>query len=286
MGIEILKERLHSLYRIDIGTAPLSIVERAFKEMGQEIVLRGLALGGFFKQARFHGGACLRILYKLQRFSEDLVFTLAAPRKGFDIGSWSNAVIKELEAFGLPAKVKFKGGETAVAKAFVILPPIDSLLGISSREGNRRKLRIKLEVDTNPPAGQASELATLLWPTAVPIVSLDISSLFAGKLHALLTREYTKGRDWYDLAWHVQRRSTINLVYLRNALIQTGGIKSDTEVDVEFIREGLKRRLAKSSLKTIKEDVRPLAEDARDIDMWSKELFVQIIEKLHETVGR
>lgn len=160
------------------------------------------------------------------------------------------------------------------------MQPIDKILDIESRVGRRKLMRIKVEIDTNPPKGQKTANGTLLWPTAFSVVLQDFPTLFAGKLHALLCRNYEKGRDWYDLLWYVQRNTAINYDFLRNALVQTKFAGECTAVDLEYVKKNLRKKLETVDFQKIKEDVRPLVKNSREIELWTKEIFFDVIDKI------
>ncbi len=281
MGLEIIRERLRTHFALNPESAEIMALENALKETMQEIALRGLALNGFFQDAIFQGGTCLRILHRMPRFSEDLDFTLGEKKHGYEMAPHLKAVQEELFAFGIDTQVQHDPDKTsAVMKAVIKAPSIEAILGRRSAAGRLRNIRIKVEIDVNPPAGHTTEIKPLLWPSPVSIVAHDIPSLFAGKLHAVLTRPYDKGRDWYDLAWYVQRRAEINFTALKNALVQTSSCDACTSINAETVKEMLIARLEQMNLEQVKADVRPLVPDGREVNMWDKNLFRGIIEQI------
>lgn len=281
MALEIIKERLRTYYKLDPEYGEISRLEFALKEIMQEISLRALAKSGFFKEAAFQGGTCLRIMHKMQRFSEDMNFTLKAPSTQFDLTPHTDAVTKELLAFGIDSNFQDKGrANIAVAKNLIRTQSVDKILNIESKIGRLKKIRIKIEIDTNPPAGGGTTIGQIMWPSGFSIVLHDLSTLFAGKLHALICRGYEKGRDWYDLLWYVQRKTQINFTYLHNALVQTENCDKKAIVDIAFVKAELKKRLNAISLQNIKDDVVTLVNDRTEIDLWTKELFSKVIDEL------
>lgn len=281
MSFEMIQERLKVYYKLEIESASIIELENALKEMVQEIVLRGLGSSGFFKQGVFQGGTCLGILHKSQRFSEDLDFTLKEPDPAFVMEPHFYAAQQELTAFGLASDLQDMGKKhSAVAKGFIKMSSVDKILSVETKIGRRPMVRVRLDVDTNPPAGQETEVKTVLWPSAFPVVAGNIPSLFAGKIHALLSRGYTKGRDWYDLAWYAQFKPDINYVYLKNALIQTGRIKPDCVVDLKHVKASLRERFESININDIKEDAKTFAKDRSGIDLWTKDVFFGVIDSL------
>lgn len=281
MALELIIERLKTAHDLNPQTAPAIALEFALKEIAQEIALRGLAVSGFFKWGVFHGGTCLRIIHGMQRFSEDLDFALISPDRNFATDAYLKAVQDELAASGLDSQIEDKNrAGVTVTKHFIKMQSIGKILNIESRVGRRKQVRIKVEIDTNPPADQKTASGTVLWPSAFSVVSQDMPTLFAGKIHALLCRTYEKGRDWYDFLWYVQRGTHVNRQYLKNALVQTNYANKSDSTDIPYIKEALKKRLGEVDFQKIKDDVRPLVQNSREIDLWSKGIFFDVIEKM------
>jgi predicted nucleotidyltransferase component of viral defense system len=220
VSIAIIQERL-------AGYACRSTIEeeQALREITQEIVLAGLARTDFFARAAFQGGTCLRVFHSLNRFSEDMDFALGVPDPAFKLAPYLGRVGEELRVFGYELEIddRSKAG-AAVQQAFVKDDSVGKVLKLSyrPRTGPLRKLRVKLEVDTNPPSGASYSMPVLDFPFPAPVRVFDLPSLFAGKLHALLCRNYLKGRDWYDFIWYTARRTPINHALLSAALDQMG----------------------------------------------------------------
>lgn len=281
MALEIIKERIKTYYQLEPERADIIRLEFALKEIIQEISLRALAKSGFFKEAVFQGGTCLRIMHKLQRFSEDMDFTLKTPSAKFDLAPHTNAITKELIGFGIDSDFQDKGrAGFAVAKNMVRAQSVDKILNIESKIGRLKKIRIKIEIDTNPPIGGRTTIGQILWPSGFSIVLQDLPTLFAGKLHALICRGYEKGRDWYDLLWYAQRKTQINFNYLSNALIQTKHCDNKVTVDAAYVRKKLLERLDEIGLQNIKDDVVMLVSDRTEIDLWTKALFKKVVNEL------
>lgn len=199
MSVELIQERLAS-YRCAFTIEE----DRAIREITQEVVLAALGRTDFFRHAAFQGGTCLRILHGLGRFSEDLDFALQSPDHAFSLDAYLHAIRREMDAYGYAIEVVDRSRlDHAGRTAFLKDDSIGDLLQLKyrGRSGPSRKIRIKLEVDTNPPAGGAFETAYVDFPFPQAVVAHDLPSLFAGKLHAVLCRRYLKGRDWYDFIW-------------------------------------------------------------------------------------
>jgi len=216
MTIDIINERLKS-YIIETKQAELN----AIKEISQEVALAGLARAGFFKHAMFQGGTCLRIIHGLNRFSEDLDFILNEPDLTFKWELYLATIKTEFEAFGLSlAVIDRTKASDAIKKAFLKESSFGKILNLQYERArsDTQTINIKLEIDTNPPAGSISETHVLEYPYPLPVITQNLSSLFSGKCHALLCRKYIKGRDWFDFIWYIQRRVQPNYTLLKNAL--------------------------------------------------------------------
>lgn len=283
MTLEIIKERLKE-YTIQTKTEE----ENAVKEICQEIALAGLSRTDFFKKAAFHGGTCLRILYKLRRFSEDLDFVLTEVSDQFVWEPYLLGIKTELEAFGLSCEATDRSNISGpIKKAFLKESSFGTVLTLKFKrhQSDIQKIQIKLEIDTNPPAGSTYQQHYLEYPYPFSIVSQDFESLFASKCHALLCREYIKGRDWYDFLWYVQRKTPVNLALLQEALEQNGPHQgSKVAISNEWIVNQLKMKVAQIDWTQAKKDVERfiVKRELHFIDAWSQELFQQSVNKMKE----
>ncbi|MHB9005224.1 MAG: nucleotidyl transferase AbiEii/AbiGii toxin family protein, partial [Coriobacteriia bacterium] len=220
MNVKIIQDRLASYH------CQSEIEEtQGLREITQELILAALGRGDLFKFAAFQGGTCLRIFHGLNRFSEDLDFILKTQDRAFEWKPYLQTIGDELSAYGYQIEiVDQKNMETAVRKAFIKDDAIGKILNLRfiGKSGLARKIRIRLEIDTNPPSGGNYELKYLDFPFVSSVVVQDIPTLFAGKIHALLCRDYTKGRDWYDFLWYTARKASINYMHLTEAMKQRG----------------------------------------------------------------
>jgi predicted nucleotidyltransferase component of viral defense system len=279
MSIEIIQTRLLSYQCQTIADQ-----EHALKEIAQEIALMALSRVGFFRVAAFQGGTCLRILYGLERFSEDLDFVLEKPDPHFDWDLYVQCMRQEFSVYGYLLEVTNKSKlDKAVRTAFLKADSKGGLLVLKDARTNRPKLHIKLEIDTNPPAGSHYELKYLDFPLPYSVRTQDLPSLFAGKLHALLCRDYIKGRDWYDFTWYVSRKTPINLVLLGQAIEQAGPWKDkNIVVTSAWVVRELKIKINSVHWDEAKKDVarflRPRELSA--LELWSKEFFLSRVEHL------
>jgi len=207
--------------------APANLIEQEnmLQELMQHYVLSSLSRAGLFGEAMFHGDTCLRIVYGMNRFSEDLDFLLKQPNPHFRWQGYLESVRKDCAQEGIPFEVEDKSqAGTAVQKAFLKTDSIGKILALDLpfERYRARKIRIKLEIDVNPPAGSTFTTSYITFPVTAPMTTQSLESGFALKLHALLCRSYVKGRDWYDFVWYVARRTRPDLDLLRHALHQQG----------------------------------------------------------------
>lgn len=281
MSVEIVQERLASY-----GCGSALEEEQALREISQEIILAGLGRTDFFSKAGFHGGTSLRIFHSLSRFSEDLDFALRTPEHSFELKPYLEQVRDELVAYGYKLEIddRSQGGQN-VKKAFLKDDSLGTHLSLDyrPRSGPMRKLRIKLEVDTCPPAGATYSMPVLDYPFPSAVRVFDLPSLFAGKMHALLCRNYLKGRDWYDFIWYTARRTPINHALLSAALDQQGPWAGTSPVtdDTWCLTE------LSSAIKTIdwtqaRKDVQRFLKprELPSLDLWTPEFFLGQCRKL------
>lgn len=265
--------------------------ENAIKEIIQEIALLGLWRSKFFEKAAFYGGSALRILYGLDRFSEDLDFSLLERDESFSLGDYCKAVEDELKSFGFSVVVekKEKKFETNIDSAFIKAGTLKNMIIIDISEFVRKKMhsgkvmKIKLEVDKDPPSDFNTEAKYLFQPVPFSVNIYTLPYLFAGKMHAILCRSWgkrVKGRDWYDLVWYVGRDLSISLKHLENRMKQTGHLKADESLTEEILKQRFQERIACTDFNNAKKDVENLLKDPSSLELWSKEFFRTICEKI------
>ncbi|HRS56862.1 MAG TPA: nucleotidyl transferase AbiEii/AbiGii toxin family protein [Desulfomonilia bacterium] len=274
---------------------PLSRLEdynKALREIIQEIALLGLWRGKFFEKAAFYGGTALRILYGLDRFSEDLDFTLLQPMGDFDLGSFGSSLEKELLGFGFEMHLEQKNRavQSPVQSAFLKANTFSQMLVIEIGEEILRQvpkgqmIKIKLEVDTNPPPDFSTEMKYLLAPIPFPVRVLTLPDLFAGKMHAVLYRRWktrVKGRDWYDLVWYVSHHPELHLGHLEQRMRQTGDWNSTEELTVETFFEALHAAIDSLDIDKAREEVSPFIKDPEVLSIWSREFFHDIVSRIN-----
>jgi len=257
--------------------------ENALKEIMQEIVLLGLWRSKFYEKAVFYGGTALRILYKLDRFSEDLDFSLIQPETDFDIKKYLGAVKAELELWGFEVSTqeKNKQNKSTIDSAFIKANTLIHFLKIDSNLKTHKNavMKIKLEIDQDPATGFTSDLKYHLHPIPFSIKTMTLPSLFAGKMHALLCRTirtHIKGRDWYDLIWFVKNRVPCDLHYLNNKMVQTGHIAPSEMLTREKLVQLISRKIKEINFSIAKSDVEPFLKNPgqRDeLSLWSDAFF-------------
>lgn len=264
----------------------------ALKEIIQEIILSGLSRSDFFDKAAFYGGTALRIFYNLDRFSEDLDFALIIPNKDFDISKYFVYIEKELQAYGLHLEVstKQKVIETNITRAFVKGNTLEHIFKFFPNDENHeynyilKDIKIKFEVDINPPSGATYEEKYKLLPSPHQINLYDKESLFAGKIHAILCRNWktrTKGRDLYDYIFFLANNTSVNLELIRNKLIKSKYIDSKDNFNINILKELLIKKFNEIDYNEAKEDIIPFIKNVDVLNLWSSEFFVTITEKLN-----
>ena len=281
MSVKLIQDRLDS-YNCKSNIEE----EHAIREITQEVVLAALGRTEFFKDALFQGGTCLRILYGLNRFSEDLDFILKETNRDFELQPHLQAVCDELHAYGYNVEIadRSKAG-VAVRKAFLKDDSLGKVLQLryANRSGPARKIRVKLEVDTNPPSGSGMEIKYVDFPFVSSVAVQNKPSLFAGKLHAMLCREYVKGRDWYDFLWYTSQSVGVNYAFLSSALAQQGPWQQQgIQVDAQWCRTHLEDKIRSVDWAAAREDVRRFvkASEYRSLELWSRELFLSQLRKI------
>ncbi|GMR18409.1 MAG: nucleotidyl transferase AbiEii/AbiGii toxin family protein [Gammaproteobacteria bacterium] len=283
--IELIQQRLDS-YK---ASNPVE-EEQATKEILQEVALYCLWRAGFFEVAAFQGGTSLRILHKLPRFSEDLDFILKKPDTGFEWGSYLKKLQDGFEEFGLQTEVLDKSRmDQSVRKAVLNDNSISNQLNLSFYRGHpEQKLKIKLEIDINPPEGSGYEYSYLDFPLDFEVCHQDLGSNFALKIHALLCRPYVKGRDWYDFNWYVKHKVKPNLTHLQASLRQLGPWKNQSiTVDIDWLHQAMMERIASVDWKEAAMDVERFLKpvEKQSLTLWSEMFFQSKLENLIRQFG-
>lgn len=249
----------------------------AIHEVMQEITLAGLYRGGFFDKAAFYGGTCLRIFHSMPRFSEDMNFSLVSVNEPFNLEDYFSSVVSEFKASGRLVEItrKAKTGDTRIESAFLKDNPEIYNISFSTE----KTVKIKIEVDTNPPMDFTTEQKLLLQPLSFMTRCFTLPDMFAGKMHALLFRNWktrVKGRDWYDFEWYVRSGVQLNFRHLEERIKQLNGLS----VSQEDFYTLLKKRLSTTDIEKVKRDVEPFLKDRKTLDIWSNDYFLRLAEKI------
>jgi predicted nucleotidyltransferase component of viral defense system len=265
--------------------------ENAIQEIMQEISLMGLWRAKFFEHAAFYGGTSLRILYGLNRFSEDLDFSLLKPDPSFNLLPFLKAIEEELEISGLQVTVehKIKHPEESIRSAFLKTGTLETFIRIGLDESLKRHtqsnevIKIKLEIDIDPPAGFDTEVKYLTKPIPFSVRTYAPEDLFAGKMHALLCRPYkvrVKGRDWYDFIWSVAKGFRLHLAHLESRMRQSGHYTSEKPLTKEVFIDLLEKKILGLNVQAAKEDIKRFIRDPRDTDGWSIDFFKSLLPQI------
>jgi predicted nucleotidyltransferase component of viral defense system len=252
--------------------------QNAIHEVMQEIALAGLYRGAFFDKVAFYGGTCLRIFHGLSRFSEDMDFSLVAKDDSFDLKSYFPAIVEEFKAVGRDVVItrKEKKADTKVESAFLK----DDTEVYNLRFKTEKDIKIKIEVDINPPLGFSTEQKLLLMPFSFMTRCFTPPDLYAGKMHALLFRNWktrVKGRDWYDFEWYVRHNVPLDFAHLQIRTKEFNGVDMDK---TEFVSR-LKDRLTTTHIDRVKRDVLPFIPNPKDLVIWSNDYFLQLADRIN-----
>lgn len=249
----------------------------AIFEVNQQVILAGLYNGGFFDAAAFYGGTCLRIFHGLQRFSEDMDFSLLAPDDKFDFTKYFQPIIDEFAIVGREVEIKKKDkkGFGKVESAF--LKDNTDVYDVSFQTD--KSIKIKIEVDTQPPLNFRTEQKLLLQPHSFMARCFTLPDLFAGKMHALVYRGWknrVKGRDWYDFEWYVRHNVPLDFAHLAERVRQF----NNEEIGQKAFMAQLRDRLASADINQVKSDILPFVRNPKELDIWSNDYFVQLADMI------
>jgi predicted nucleotidyltransferase component of viral defense system len=263
----------------------------ALREIMQEIALLGLWRSKFFEKAAFYGGTALRVLYGLDRFSEDLDFSLLAKTADFNLTDYGEALKRELASFGFAVVIesRAKRAGAAIQSAFLKADTRTEMITVEFDKGliqsvpKNQVLKIKLEVDIDPPSGFTTETRFLLRPVPFAVRAFSLSDLFAGKMHAVLCRQWksrVKGRDWYDLVWFAAYHPELRLAYLEQRMRQTEHWAEPTHLTAADLRDLIRRRIDSVDIDQIRREVEPFVKDPASLALWSKEFFLDVASRI------
>ena len=249
----------------------------AIFEVNQQVILAGLYNGGFFDIAAFYGGTCLRIFHGLQRFSEDMDFSLLAPNDKFDFTKYFQPIIDEFAIVGREVEIKKKDKKNFGKVESAFLKDNTDVYDISIQTD--KSIKIKIEVDTQPPLNFRTEQKLLLQPHSFMTCCFTLSDLFAGKMHALVYRAWknrVKGRDWYDFEWYVRNNISLGFSHLAERALQ---FNNEVITRETFIKK-LKDRFASANMNQVKSDILPFIKNPKELDIWSNDYFIQLSDMI------
>ena len=251
--------------------------KNALYEVMQQVVLSGLYRGGFFKEAAFYGGTCLRIFHGLRRYSEDMDFSLLAKNPNFTFETYFPAIIEEARLLGRTVTITKKDKRTFGKVESAFLKDNTDVYNLTFQ--TEKTLKIKIEVDINPPLEFSTEQKLLMQPFSFTTRCFTLPDLYAGKMHALTFRAWKnriKGRDWYDFEWYVRNRVALDFEHLK---VRTKEF-NDIDLTKELFKELLKERISKADIDVVKADVIPFIIDKRELDIWSNDYFLQLADMI------
>lgn len=249
----------------------------AIFEVNQQVILAGLYNGSFFDVAAFYGDTCLRIFHGLQRFSEDMDFSLLAPDDKFDFTKYFQPIIDEFAIVGREVEIKKKDKKSFGKVESAFLKDNTDVYDVSFQTD--KSIKIKIEVDTQPPLNFRTEQKLLLQPHSFMTRCFILPDLFARKIHALVYRGWknrVKGRDWYDFEWYVRHNVPLDFAHLAERVRQF----NNEEIGREAFMAQLKDRLASANINQVKSDVLPFVRNPKELDIWSNDYFVQLADMM------
>ena len=264
------------LSRYDLTTEQRK--RNAIYEVNQQVILAGLYAGGFFENAAFYGGTCLRIFHGLQRFSEDMDFSLLAKDEKFDFTKYFPAIVDIFAMVGRKVEIKKKDKSAFGNVDSAFLKDNTDVYDITFQ--TEKSIKIKIEVDTCPPLDFRTEQKLLLMPHSFMTRCFTLPDLFAGKMHALVFRGWknrVKGRDWYDFEWYVRNNIPLDFHHLAERCRQF----NNEEITIESFKEKLLYRLSTADIRQVKADVLPFIHNPRDMEIWSNDYFVQLARMMN-----
>ncbi|MBR1545419.1 MAG: nucleotidyl transferase AbiEii/AbiGii toxin family protein [Prevotella sp.] len=251
--------------------------QNAIYEITQQVILSGLHRGGFFDRSAFYGGTCLRLFYQLPRFSEDMDFSLLAPDEHFNFENYFQPIIDEFSQIGRVVEIKKKDKKMFGRVDSAFLKDTTDVYNVSFQ--TEKTTKIKIEVDTMPPLQFHTEQKLLSFPQSLMIRCFTLPDLYAGKMHALVFRNWktrVKGRDWYDFEWYVRHRVPLDFNHLQERIREFNGTEMSRE---EFISM-LRTRLSTTDIEAVKLDVAHFVINPQELDIWSNDYFLQLADMI------
>ena len=251
--------------------------QNAVYEITQQVVLAGLHRGGFFDHAAFYGGTCLRLIHQLPRFSEDMDFSLLVPDSNFQFENYFQPIIDEFDSVGRKVEIKKKGKKIFGRVDSAFLKDNTDVYNIAFQ--TEKSIKVKIEVDTQPPLKFMTEQKSLTIPYTFMVRCFTLPDLYAGKMHALVFRNWknrVKGRDWYDFEWYVRNNVPLDFKHLQARIKEFNGVELSKEEFLEILRE----RLGKTNINVVKADVERFVDYPQSLDIWSNDYFLQLADMI------
>lgn len=266
----------------------------ALREILQQLALLGLWRSKFFEHAAFYGGTALQVLYGLDRYSEDLDFSLLKPASKFSLGAYGSALRREVSSFGFEVsfEARRRKADSAIDSAFLSANTLQQFIVVKAGADLVRHihadevLKIRLEVDTDPPGGFETESRVVLLPVPFAVRVYSLPDLFAGKMHALLCRTWktrVKGRDWYDLVWYLGHHPQLRLSHLEARMRHSGHWTKIEPMTSINLQERLRAAIGQLNVTQARREVERFIRDKSSLELWSREFFLEIIDRI-ETV--
>lgn len=269
-------DQMFSRYIINTRDDELNAVH----EIMQQVTLAALYRESFFNRAAFYGGTCLRIFHGIKRFSEDMDFSLIEKNDSFTLEPYFDSIIKEFSSIGRKVEISKKDKKNISNIESAFFKDNTEVYDLAFK--TERTVKVKIEVDKNPPLNFNTEHRLLLLPFSFMTRCFTIPGLYAGKMHTLLFRKWrnrVKGRDWYDFEWYVRNNYPINFKHLKERAIQTGNA-----IDEEFTRDHfimlLKNKIEKTNIDMVKADVLPFIREPETLTIWSNDYFIQLADMI------
>lgn len=269
-------DQMFSRYIINTRDDELNAVH----EIMQQVTLAALYRESFFNRAAFYGGTCLRIFHGIKRFSEDMDFSLIEKNDSFTLEPYFDSIIKEFSSIGRKVEISKKDKKNISNIESAFFKDNTEVYDLAFK--TERTVKVKIEVDKNPPLNFNTEHRLLLLPFSFMTRCFTIPGLYAGKMHTLLFRKWrnrVKGRDWYDFEWYVRNNYPINFKHLKERAIQTGNA-----IDEKFTRDHflmlLKNKIEKTNIDMVKADVLPFIREPETLTIWSNDYFIQLADMI------
>ena len=261
----------------------------AKREIMQEVALAGLSRGGFFNEATFYGGTALRIFYNLDRYSEDLDFSLNYKDDNFSLEKYFDYIKEEFALLNLEVSISIKKKRlaTQVESAFLKESTVWGLIKLdeqSQKATNFPISKIKIEVDKTPSINFQKENLVLSRPYSFYVTCMKPSSLFSGKMHAVLFRSWgsrVKGRDWYDMEWYISRNIPMNLEEFNDRALNSSHLNEP--VSKEEFKMLLSNRIDQLDIMMAKNDISVFIANDQKLKIWSKQYFHDLVKNLKIT---